>query len=64
MLSFHQIEESLVDVSMKIWFYITTLYVQVEHGFYVLNFYFKFLCTNELHFVGTHISAICNYVSA
>jgi hypothetical protein len=36
MIPFHWIEESLVDVGMQIWFCIMTLYVQVEHTFYVI----------------------------
>jgi len=37
MLSVHWVDESLVDVWMEICFYKTTLYVQVEHNFYMLN---------------------------
>jgi hypothetical protein len=36
MLSFHWTEESWVDIWMQIRFYITTLYIQVEHAFYVI----------------------------
>jgi hypothetical protein len=59
-LSFRLTEESLIDVTRQIWFYITTLYVQVEHTFRTFNFNCTFFIYARAAFYDdTHSGIIC-----